>query len=75
MMTYIRAWMSLKFFQIQPGTSELGRPEESKKINFATFYQLLFCLIHFEHLQTIVFDPYLDNHLSESFHPWTRGTL
>ena len=27
------------------------------------------------HLQTVVFNPQLENHLSESFHTWTIGTL
>ena len=28
-----------------------------------------------EYLQNVVFNQYLDNHLSESYHTWTIGTL
>ena len=28
-----------------------------------------------EHLQNVVFNPYLDNHSQESFHTWTIGPL
>ena len=28
-----------------------------------------------EHPQNVVFNQYIDNPLSESFHTWTRGTM
>ena len=36
-MTYIRAWMSLKFGQIRSGTTEFAALEHLKKINVAPF--------------------------------------
>ena len=46
-MTYIRAWMSLKFGRIQPRPTELAAIERLK-LDVATFFSDAIYLIHFK---------------------------